>query len=264
MAELEYGIVRGRYQAATANVVKAATGTVSFDAVAPDEIVVTGPPARNVTRRRVKATFDGDGHVVQEGSLVNYLTLAVGRWRVNFENADGVTVAPFDFEVTAANTLENPVELPLVAPVPLPPTVKPIVTEQLYLDTVAARDAALAAAALANAPVTVLDLENITGAVALTLAQTRGRFVRARLTGNVVLTVPAGVAGEAFDFTLRTAQDGTGGRTLRLTGVRTPYGLPIVLSAAGNAVDVIRVEWDGTAWSAYLGGAAMAVPTAWA
>lgn len=123
--------------------------------------------------------------------------------------------------------------------------------------------AAVMAAAVDEDFFQVTDLGDKTGAVALTQSQTRSTFTKMRLTGNVTVTLAAGVAGVAYSTTIRIAQDGTGNRTLILANVASSYAVPIVLSTGANQVDVLRCEWDGTAWTAYLGGAALAIPASW-
>ncbi|MFB9787888.1 hypothetical protein [Microbacterium testaceum] len=101
------------------------------------------------------------------------------------------------------------------------------------------------------------------GARTLTQAQTRSTYLKRRLTGNVTLSVNAGLASKAYSCTLELTQDTTGGRTLLLANVATPYGIPIALSSAANAVDIVRLEWNGARWAAYLGGTQLAIPSTW-
>ena len=112
--------------------------------------------------------------------------------------------------------------------------------------------------------VAVTALGNVSGTLALSQAQSRSTFLTATLTGNLTITLADGVPGQAYSCTLRLDQDSTGSRLLTITGALTAYGVAIVLSTAANARDVIRLEWDGEEWSAYMGGASMAVPTGWA
>ncbi|MEO2133392.1 hypothetical protein [Microbacterium sp.] len=102
-----------------------------------------------------------------------------------------------------------------------------------------------------------------TGAVTLTANFTRSAYVRRRLTGNVTLTVSPGDTGRAYSCTLELTQDGTGGRSILFANVATPYGIAIPLSSAANAVDIVRLEWNGSRWAAFLGGAQLVIPTSW-
>lgn len=103
------------------------------------------------------------------------------------------------------------------------------------------------------------------GTISATLVQTatRSAYLRRRLTGNPTIGFAAGVANVAYSCTLELLQDGTGGRVLTLANVATPYGAVIPLSTASGATDIIRLEWNGTRWAAFLAGVQMAVPTAW-
>lgn len=101
------------------------------------------------------------------------------------------------------------------------------------------------------------------GAVILTQAQSKSSYLRRRLTGNTVVTVNPGVAGKAYSCTLELQQDANGSRTITLVNVATPYGVAIPLSSTANAVDIIRLEWNGSRWAAYLGGTQLVIPTSW-
>lgn len=101
------------------------------------------------------------------------------------------------------------------------------------------------------------------GAHTLTQTLSRSTYLRRRLTGNVILTANMGIAGRAYSCTLELQQDATGGRTLTLANVATPYGVAIALSSPANAVDIVRLEWNGARWAAFLGGAQLAIPASW-
>lgn len=102
-----------------------------------------------------------------------------------------------------------------------------------------------------------------TGAVSLTQADTMGSYLRKQLTGNTTVTIASGVSGQAYNCTLELQQDATGSRTIILSGTRTAFGVAFTLSTAANAIDVIRLEWNGTFWTAYMAAQAIAVPTGW-
>ncbi|WP_213816213.1 hypothetical protein [Glaciihabitans sp. dw_435] len=137
------------------------------------------------------------------------------------------------------------------------------VTQTGTYATTAGQAATIAVAAKNETIVATAAQGTWTGAVALTQAQSKSTYLLQKLTGNVVLTLAAGTAGLAYSCTLELQQDATGSRTLTIVNTRTGYAVPITLSTAANSVDVIRLEWNGATWSAYLGAAALAIPTAW-
>lgn len=124
--------------------------------------------------------------------------------------------------------------------------------------------AVIAAQNLQNELVVSVDPQSDwTGNVTLASGQTRGTYLRRRLTGNTTLSVLSGVANQAYSCTLELQQDATGNRTIVLANVATPYGLPLVLSTAANSVDKIRLEWTGTRWEAYLAASSLMIPSSW-
>ena len=91
---------------------------------------------------------------------------------------------------------------------------------------------------------------------------TSGVF-HATLAGNVSIILPAPSSTTAFTMTLILTQDTTGGRTLTVKGTASAFGVPITLSTAANAVDIVHLLWDGVRWSAMVGGLSMSIPTSW-
>lgn len=90
-----------------------------------------------------------------------------------------------------------------------------------------------------------VDSGNITGST--TFNRVNGDFFRATLTGNITVTLTTGkVVGDML--TLKLTQDGTGNRTVTWPGVFKKAGGTLTLSTAASAVDVIRMQWDGTNW----------------
>lgn len=102
-----------------------------------------------------------------------------------------------------------------------------------------------------------------TGAATLSAAQSKSKYIRRLLTGNTTVTVSAGESGKAYSCTLELQQDATGSRTIVLANVATAYGVALPLSTAANTVDIIRLEWNGTRWAAYIGGPQMSIPASW-
>lgn len=106
-------------------------------------------------------------------------------------------------------------------------------------------------------------LGNIGGPVTLTSANTKSKYLTGRLTSNLEIALEPGTANQAYTCTLKLQQDGTGSRTLRLVNVATSEGLPILLSTAANSTDILRLEWDGTVWTAFLSARNVTIPTSW-
>ncbi len=104
---------------------------------------------------------------------------------------------------------------------------------------------------------------SIAGAVTLQQAATRSKYLRRRLTGNVVLTLAPGVTGQAYTCTLELQQDATGGRTLTVANARTPYGIALPLSTPANSVDLVHALWNGSAWTLFLAGTQLGIPASW-
>lgn len=102
-----------------------------------------------------------------------------------------------------------------------------------------------------------------TGAVSLTQAETMGNYIKKQLTGNTTVTVAAGISGQTYSCTLELQQDATGSRTIILSGVKTSFGVAFTLSTAANAIDIIRLEWNGASWTAFMAAQATAVPSGW-
>lgn len=129
-----------------------------------------------------------------------------------------------------------------------------IVPPTWYENVLAARDEMI---------VSVDAQQSISGAVSLTQAATRSKYLRRRLTGNVTLTLSAGIPGQAYTCTLELQQDATGGRSLTVANARTPYGIALPLSAPANSVDLVHALWNGNTWSLFLAGTQLGIPASW-
>lgn len=102
------------------------------------------------------------------------------------------------------------------------------------------------------------------GNVSLTQAETRSKYLVRRLTGNVVLSLAAGETGKAYSCTLELIQDATAtARNIIVSGAATPRGVAIPLTGTPSAVDIVRLEWNGSRWAAFLGANELKVPTGW-
>lgn len=96
---------------------------------------------------------------------------------------------------------------------------------------------------------------NITGAIDF-LESTANSLVNAIFTATLVgnITIDAATAFPAnpkpgTQFAFRVKQDGTGNRTMTLTGIKRSMGV-LSLSTAAGATDVIVFFYDGTDWYA--------------
>lgn len=86
---------------------------------------------------------------------------------------------------------------------------------------------------------------------------------RVTLTGNTTLTLPTPPSNVSGTITLVVKQDATGGRTLKVVGARTSYGVAPALTGTANAVDIVHLLWDGEAWTCLVGATNTSVPTGW-
>ena len=103
-------------------------------------------------------------------------------------------------------------------------------------------------------------LGNISGAVSfgsLTPNDMVNRIFTATLTGNISINSSSfpTPALPGTQFAMRFTQDGTGGRTLTLTGIKRSQGV-LALSTAAGAIDIIMFMYDGTNWYAGAMGVA--------
>lgn len=85
------------------------------------------------------------GLLVDTAGHVGNVALVVGQYDVSYQLEGGASVPSFTINVTPEHTPESPLDLALAAPIVPSPTVKFVVNEQVYLDTLAARDEAEAA-----------------------------------------------------------------------------------------------------------------------
>lgn len=86
---------------------------------------------------------------------------------------------------------------------------------------------------------------NVTGAT--TFNRVNGSHITATLTGNITVTLTAGV-NEGDTLVLELTQDGTGSRIVTWPGNFKKAGGALVLSVGAAAVDIIKMQWDGTNW----------------
>jgi hypothetical protein len=102
-----------------------------------------------------------------------------------------------------------------------------------------------------------------TGAVTLSQIDSLSTYIKKQLTGNTTVTVSSGVTNKTYSCTLELQQDATGSRTIILKGCRTAYGVPLTLTTTASAIDIIRLEWNGSNWTAFMGAAQISVPSSW-
>lgn len=135
-----------------------ASGVVTLTPLAPVVQVTTSSPGVIGVQSVFTYVLDATGIIVDKAGLFP-VALIAGQYRINFK-LDGATLAPTTIDVTADNTKDAPLDLAKVYPLQPSPAVKFVVNEQVYSDTLAARDAAeqsatdAAASAAAAAAVT--------------------------------------------------------------------------------------------------------------
>lgn len=117
-----------------------ATGTVTATPLTPVVQVTSPSPGVIGVQNIVSYTLDATG-VIVDGAGLSPVSLIVGQYRLSYK-LDGATLASNTINVTADNTKDAPLDLAKVYPLQPSPAVKFVVNEQLYTDTVAARDAA--------------------------------------------------------------------------------------------------------------------------
>ena len=130
-----------------------AKGTVTFTPKNSVKQVVSNDTGVTVTREPVVCTIhqgedspDLAGLLIDEAGAVGGVWLVVGEWTVSYQFDDRYSNVPNqDIVVTEEHTEDNPLDVALVAGLTPSPTIKFVVNEQVYLDTLAARDVALSA-----------------------------------------------------------------------------------------------------------------------
>jgi hypothetical protein len=143
---LAFGHVVGRYVLGVGDtaddgtpIETPAAGEVRFVMVTPAS-VFDGEPAVTAIAESVTVTLDDTG-MIRDRSDNAGVWLVVGQYSVTCD-FEGMTLGPFRVQVTAEHTAEHPLDLSLAAPLVPSPAVKFVVNEQVYLDTLAAKDAA--------------------------------------------------------------------------------------------------------------------------
>ena len=129
-----------------------AKGTVTFTPKNSVKQVVSNNTGVTVTREPVVCTIhQGEdnpnlaGLLIDEAGAVGGVWLVVGEWTVSYQFEDRYSNVPNqDIVVTEDHTEENPLDVALVAGITPSPTIKFVVNEQIYVDTLAARDEVIA------------------------------------------------------------------------------------------------------------------------
>lgn len=108
---------------------------------------------------------------------------------------------------------------------------------------------------------TVQDKGDISGVVTFTAfnsANLPNAMIKARLVGNITIDVAnlPSTPKPNTQFAMKLVQDGTGGRTLTLTGFKKTQGI-LSLTTAANAIDLLVFIYDGAQWYAGMMGADM-------
>lgn len=160
-----------------------ATGEIRFDPLVSP--ISTTSPAVTIVPQRVVATLDSEGRLIDPTGQTG-VWLVTGQYTVTFAFS-GFALPSFRIEVTAAHTEEAPLDLTLAAPlVPNPATVF-VVNQQVYTDTLAARDAATVARDTATAA--AADAEATASGMVVSGTVSGDDLVLSRADGS---TVPAG------------------------------------------------------------------------
>lgn len=190
-AGVAFGCVTGRFALAVADTsadvdhlpdFTPATGTVSFKPATGK--IVTANPRRYVSPQTVAVTLDSDGALSAGGAAGVWLV--VGTYTVTFKLA-GITVPAFDVTVTAEHTEANPLDLVTHTPIPVEPNVRFVVNEQVYSDTLSARDQVLTVLA-------ELEAEGVAGLSAYEVATANG-YTGTESQWLASLRGPAGAPG---------------------------------------------------------------------
>lgn len=155
-ANIAFGRVVGRYLLAVADTPAdedhfpdpiPASGTVTFTPAAPT-VYVTGENAATVIPKAVAGSLNAEGRVTDPTGTEG-VWLVIGQYDVRV-SIPGVDIPTFRISVKAEHTAEAPLELALAAPLKPAASEVFVVNRQVYLDALAARDAANDARAAAE------------------------------------------------------------------------------------------------------------------
>jgi len=105
---------------------------------------------------------------------------------------------------------------------------------------------------------TTVNKGNVSGAIPMTDFNSTNlvnAMIRVTATGNLTLNTTALPSSPKpnTQFAIKIQQDGTGGRTLTLTGFKKSQG-SLALTPAPNAIDIVVFLFDGVQWYAGLMG----------
>lgn len=182
-----------------------ATGSILFTPVAK-QIISTATPPTMVLPQNVTCTFDNGVLVDPNGE--EGVWLVVGQYDVSFSLTNAAITA-FRIEVLATHTVLDPLDLTLASPIVPAPSQILVVNQQLYEDTVQARDEAEAFVAgtvggttgqsLIKASDDDFDYEWATGSVPAPATTTSQGIVKLAgdLGGTADLPTVPGLAGKA-------------------------------------------------------------------
>ena len=210
------------------------SGEVFFRAVSPDRTLPDVPALLSV--EPVSCKLDGEGFLLGP-SGERGVRLLTGWWRVSFRLRSG-RFAAFTISVTEEATEADPIDIALAMPLEPMPDVKFVVNEQVYLDTLAARDEAQQ--------------------IADNIEETIGDAVGEYLTENPPPTGPAGPS--AYEVAVAEGFTGSEAEWLEsLEGADSTVPGPEGPSAYDVAVAAGFIG-DEAAWLASLHGADSTVP----
>ena len=125
-------------------------GKVIFRPVLSHRVLPDTDPGAwaGVINRDVNGTLGDRGQLVDAGGH-DYLALALGRYRVSFE-FESASWPSFEIDVTEEHTVDAPLWLPTMSPLPTGPGVVQVVTEETRIAAEAAAARAEVAAAAAE------------------------------------------------------------------------------------------------------------------
>src|SRR5690606_308286 len=143
-SDISLGYVVGRYILMSSDDSKPlpASGTIYFSPVSALTFSDVAPPTSAI-KHTFEASLDAEGYVSDDGQ--RGVWLAPGSYTVTFRFNEG-TMPAFKIRVLSTHNASNPLDLVLAKPIESLPTEKWVVNEQVYRDTLKARDEAIEAA----------------------------------------------------------------------------------------------------------------------
>lgn len=283
--DIEFGFVAGKYVLSVIDNAsdpdrdpnaRPVLGRVNFEPVVTRRVSSSGVPT-TIIATTISAWLDETGQIVDSDpgtsnpSSPKGVWLPTGQYKVTFAFTNGAHPPIMPVTVTAEHTDENPLWLPFQESIPTEPELKQVVNEQIYIDSMAARDAAVSAAAEAEfwrdqTEQAIHVVGAWSGTVDLTaedFAQGPAMIVPTSVTGSVTILLPTAPVAYERAYTLSFYLMSNGDYTVTIPGAVTPFGVPPVLSADGpTLLHCLRIA--EAVWAVFVGGQKMQVPPGWA